>query len=56
MNTGANWTKSARWRNDDECFCDTGAGWEGTGLTELDENVKSISVDTPYGAPSAPNP
>ena len=26
----------------------------GTGLTELDENVKSISVDTPYGAPSAP--
>ena len=26
----------------------------GTGLTELDETVKSISVDTPYGAPSAP--
>ena len=26
----------------------------GTGLNELDENVKSISVDTPYGAPSAP--
>jgi len=26
----------------------------GTGLTELDETVKSISVETPYGAPSAP--
>lgn len=26
----------------------------GTGLTELDENVKSISLDTPYGKPSAP--
>ena len=26
----------------------------GTGLTQLDETVKSISVDTPYGAPSAP--
>ncbi len=26
----------------------------GTGLTELDENVKSIFVDTPYGEPSAP--
>lgn len=26
----------------------------GTGLTELDENVQSIPVDTPYGAPSAP--
>ncbi len=26
----------------------------GTGLTELDEHVKSISVDTPYGEPSAP--
>ncbi|MDQ6960667.1 MAG: S-methyl-5'-thioinosine phosphorylase [Mariprofundaceae bacterium] len=26
----------------------------GTGLTELDENVASISVDTPYGEPSAP--
>jgi len=25
----------------------------GTGLTELDENVKSISADTPYGVPSA---
>lgn len=25
----------------------------GTGLTELDEMVKSISVDTPYGEPSA---
>ena len=25
----------------------------GTGLTELDETVQSISVDTPYGAPSA---
>lgn len=26
----------------------------GTGLTELDENVQSITVDTPYGEPSAP--
>ena len=26
----------------------------GTGLTQLDGNVKSISVDTPYGEPSAP--
>jgi purine nucleoside phosphorylase len=26
----------------------------GTGLTELDENVKPIAVDTPYGEPSAP--
>ncbi len=26
----------------------------GTGLTELNEDVKSIPVDTPYGAPSAP--
>jgi 5'-methylthioinosine phosphorylase len=26
----------------------------GTGLTEVDESVKSISVDTPYGEPSAP--
>jgi 5'-methylthioinosine phosphorylase len=26
----------------------------GTGLTELDEKVRSIAVDTPYGEPSAP--
>lgn len=25
----------------------------GTGLTELDENVQSLTVDTPYGEPSA---
>jgi len=26
----------------------------GTGLTELDEQLESIDIDTPYGAPSAP--
>ncbi len=26
----------------------------GTGLTELDEHVKTITMDTPYGEPSAP--
>src|SRR5210317_1124627 len=52
-NTGGTWLKSVRWRMAMSEKPKTLALVGGTGLNEFSGEVQYLSVDTPYGEPSA---